>query len=145
MAATHETSSEAHGSGPFATFLAGVAIGVLVSAVIIPKLVGRTRTAHTSPVDWSILGLRAPLQMFRERAGRFPTDEEGLDALRRAPASLRPDQWDGPYLGEEPRDPWRQPFIYRASYELISKGPDRQEGTADDISSQRRPDTERFY
>ncbi len=78
---------------------------------------------------------RAPLMSYRIHMGSYPTTEEGLEALIRAPEG-RSDRWRGPYLerNEVPRDPWGNPYQYRYpgernsnGYDLYSYGPDGQD------------------
>lgn len=75
---------------------------------------------------------RAPLMQYKMHMGSFPSTEEGLEALIRAPEG-RSDRWRGPYLdrGEIPNDPWGNPYQYRFpgehnddGYDLWSLGPD---------------------
>jgi general secretion pathway protein G len=50
------------------------------------------------------------LRMFRSDTGRFPTSQEGLEALVVNPGV---DGWRGPYLkGKIPKDPWGTPYGY---------------------------------
>lgn len=117
-----------------------VIIGIL-AAVIGPRLTGRTQGARVSATNASIRSLASVLGTFEMHAGRFPTTEEGLDALLEKPADLNDDEWEGPYLREWPRDAWGEDFIYRSpgelnsDYDLISKGGDKREGTEDDIDN----------
>lgn len=87
--------------------------------------------------------IRLPLTSYRMHMGDYPSTSEGLQALVSAPSS-RGDQWRGPYLepATVPVDPWGQPYQYRypgsrnkSSYDVFSKGPDRAEGTPDDIGN----------
>jgi general secretion pathway protein G len=87
--------------------------------------------------------LRAPLMTYRMHMGDFPSTAEGLQALVAPPAN-RADRWRGPYITETrvPVDPWGEPYQYqypgtrvKGSYDLWSKGPDRQSGTDDDIGN----------
>jgi general secretion pathway protein G len=87
--------------------------------------------------------VKVPLQVYSLHLGNYPTTEEGLKALIQAPAS-KAERWKGPYLedGKAPIDPWGEPYQYRCpgahnknTYDVWSKGPDRQEGTADDIGN----------
>lgn len=87
--------------------------------------------------------IKLPLTTFRIHMGDYPTTAEGLQALI-TPPSTRSEQWHGPYLqeGKLPLDPWKEPYVYRypgvknkSSYDVFSKGPDRQEGTKDDIGN----------
>ena len=87
--------------------------------------------------------MRTPLTSYRIHMGDYPTTAEGLQALISAPSS-KSDKWHGPYL-EPPRiptDPWGEPLQYaypgtrnKGSYDLWSKGPDKQSGTEDDIGN----------
>jgi len=115
-------------------------IGILMG-VVVPRMVGQTKSAKIRACKASIRNIGVALSAFEVRAGRFPTTQEGLQALVTKPSSLSDDEWEGPYLNEMPRDPWGQEFIYRspgehnADYDLISKGPDKQENTPDDIAN----------
>lgn len=78
------------------------------------------------------------LDQFRLDTGEYPSSSSGLNALQTNPGL---DGWDGPYLKKTiPQDPWRNPYIYRSpgtngDYDLLSYGPDGQEGGGDDIKS----------
>jgi len=89
------------------------------------------------------------LDLYRMDIGHYPTEAEGgLQALRTKPQfedeSLA-EKWSGPYLREEPKDAWGQPFNYEVvedtgesggpKYKVWSNGPDRQSNTDDDIKS----------
>ncbi len=64
--------------------------------------------------------------------GQYPSAEQGLAALRTAPANLP--KWAGPYLKRDiPVDPWGNPYQYKApgqhgDYDLISLGSDAAPG-----------------
>ena len=87
--------------------------------------------------------LQAPLNAYRIHLGDFPSTAEGLAALVAAPAN-RADRWRGPYLQDSklPVDPWGEPYQYRYpgvknknGFDLWSKGPDKTDGTDDDIGN----------
>ncbi len=87
--------------------------------------------------------MRTPLTSYRIHMGDYPSTSEGLQALLTAPAA-KADKWHGPYLepAKMPEDPWGEPLQYAypgtkntGSYDLWSKGPDKQSGTADDIGN----------
>jgi general secretion pathway protein G len=79
-----------------------------------------------------IAELESTLDVFRLDVGRYPTSEEGLQALNTRPGNL--EKWDGPYLRKAlPLDPWGHPYVYRfpgqhGDYDLLSLGADGQEG-----------------
>lgn len=89
--------------------------------------------------------MKTALMQYRMNMGGLPTTAEGLQALLTPPAN-NADRWKGPYIespsGRVPMDPWNEPYQYRfpgtrnkGSYDLYSKGPDKIEGTADDIGN----------
>jgi general secretion pathway protein G len=87
--------------------------------------------------------LQAPLNAYRIHMGDFPSTTEGLAALVTAPAN-KADRWRGPYLQDSklPVDPWGEPYQYRYpgvknknGFDLWSKGPDKTDGTDDDIGN----------
>jgi general secretion pathway protein G len=72
------------------------------------------------------------LDTYRLDIGRYPSNEEGLQALRTKPGNL--EKWDGPYLRKDvPLDPWGNPYVYRfpgqhGDFDLLALGSDAQEG-----------------
>lgn len=76
--------------------------------------------------------LNAPLEQYRIHMGSYPSTEEGLMALYRAPAG-REARWRGPYIREIPVDPWGNEYQYRfpgqsnplgaRGFDIWSKGP----------------------
>lgn len=104
----------------------------LLSALVAPKFFGKVDKAKTKTAKAQIELLGAALDSLRLDNGRYPTTEEGLDALREKPGELK--DWDGPYLPKPvPLDPWDRPYIYKApgdhgDYDLYSYGRDGVEG-----------------
>ncbi len=87
--------------------------------------------------------IKLPLTSYRIAMGDYPSTADGLHALIAPPAN-RAEQWHGPYLadGIVPLDPWQEPYIYqypgthnKTGYDIFSKGPDKIEGTKDDIGN----------
>lgn len=87
--------------------------------------------------------MRTSLTSYRIHMGDYPSTSEGLQALLTAPGS-KAEKWHGPYLepAKIPEDPWGEPLQYaypgsknKTGYDLWSKGPDKQSGTADDIGN----------
>lgn len=83
------------------------------------------------------------LEMYQCDMGMYPTEAQGLDALVKKPAfedEQLSEHWRGPYLDNVPKDPWGHPLVYSppgqesGKYEVLSTGPDGQDGTADDVS-----------
>lgn len=87
--------------------------------------------------------IKLPLTSYRIQMGDYPSTAEGLQALV-APPAAHAESWHGPYLQDArlPVDPWKEPYIYRypgvknkTGYDIFSKGPDKTEGTKDDIGN----------
>lgn len=90
------------------------------------------------------------LNRFYLDCGRFPSQDEGLEALFESPVNLQ-GKWNGRYLKPYPLvDPWGNPFIYVAEgryrsggFDLISLGADGQPGgegeNADIVNGNRLP------
>lgn len=104
----------------------------LLSALVAPKFFGKVDKAKVKTTKAQINLLGTALDDFRLDNGRYPTTDEGLDALREKPEELQ--NWDGPYLPKPvPSDPWDQPYQYKSpgdhgEYDLFSYGKDGVEG-----------------
>lgn len=118
-----------------------VVIAVLASLVA-PNVFQHVGSAKDAAARSQIEMLGAALDAYRLDNGRYPTTEQGLDALMTAPnADPRPANWRGPYLRKAvPLDPWQRPYQYQApgsqsgqGYDLSSFGADAKAGgTGDD-------------
>ena len=117
-----------------------VILSVLAS-IVVPKFTRRSEQARIVAANTSIANIEVAFEVFEVDTGRYPTTEEGLQALISAPPLL-PD-WRGPYIKRGvPKDPWGNEYIYKCpgehntnSYDIYSYGPDRQEGGDDDIDN----------
>lgn len=89
--------------------------------------------------------LKTSLVRYKIDLGSYPNTAEGLQALMTAPQNAG-SRWRGPYAEVSgntiPLDPWGENYVYRypgtkntGSYDLFSKGPDKTEGTEDDIGN----------
>ncbi|MEW6299499.1 MAG: type II secretion system major pseudopilin GspG [Thermodesulfobacteriota bacterium] len=112
-----------------------VIIGLLASLVA-PRFIRQEEKAKVKAAKAQIEMLGTALDTFRLDVGRYPTTQEGLEALRQRPSGV--ERWDGPYLKKEvPRDPWGNPYVYRSPgeqepYELFSYGADGVAGGGED-------------
>lgn len=114
-------------------------IELLVVMVILGLLVGliglnvfkRLGESKQKAARVQIAMMGDALDAFRLDVGRYPTTDEGLEALYKNPGITG---WNGPYLQKDvPSDPWGKPYIYRCpgehgDYDLESLGADGQEG-----------------
>jgi len=120
-----------------------MAIIALLAAFVGPRFLGKKEQAEVQAARAQIEMFGTALDAYRLDVGRYPTTEEGLDALIRKPASA--DRWDGPYLRKEliPTDPWKKPYLYKSpgdhgAYDILSYGADGVpggEGNNRDIGS----------
>jgi len=104
----------------------------LLAALVGPKLFGKVGKARIKAAKAQISMIEDALDAFRLDVGRYPTTEEGLQALVEQPSGL--EKWDGPYLKKKvPKDPWDHDYIYKCpgehgDYDLYSLGADGEEG-----------------
>lgn len=116
----------------------------ILSAMVVPKLVGHTQRAKITSAKQTIVGtFVGALGQFEQAVGRYPTSEEGFGTLLEYPQN--PD-WDGPYIQSAflPLDPWKNEYKYTFPsqltsstilFDVVSAGPDRVFGNEDDISN----------
>ncbi|MBN1830326.1 MAG: type II secretion system major pseudopilin GspG [Deltaproteobacteria bacterium] len=108
-----------------------VILGLLASLVA-PRMFGKVGKSRQKAAKAQISLLETALDAYRLDVGKYPTTEEGLQALRVKPEGQ--ERWDGPYLPKEvPVDPWGKPYVYESpgqngEYDLTSLGADQQEG-----------------
>jgi len=119
-----------------------VIIIAALSAMVVPRLVGRSEQAKVSVARSDVEAhLATALKLYELDNGNFPTTSQGLVALRTKPTtSPIPSNWNGPYIEKDPLDPWGVPYIYvspgkhRPDYDLSSKGSDSN-SEQDDITN----------
>jgi general secretion pathway protein G len=106
-------------------------IALLVSLVG-PAVFKRIAPAKRSVAKAQIEIFSSALDSYYVDTGKFPSNAEGLEALRTAPSGIN--KWNGPYLKKEiPLDPWGNKYLYRSpgrngGYEIVSYGEDGVEG-----------------
>nr|BAU79769.1 putative general secretion pathway protein G [uncultured Aquificaceae bacterium] len=111
----------------------------LLAALIVPKITGRVDEAKVETTKVQLKALKDALEQYKLDNGTYPTTQQGLKALVEKPTTQPiPPRWRQ-YLDKLPKDAWDNDFIYispgvNRPYELKSVGPDRTEGTQDDIS-----------
>ena len=89
-----------------------VIIGLL-AALVGPRFIRQEEKAKVKAAKAQIELLSTALDTFRLDVGRYPTSQEGLEALRSQPGGI--ERWDGPYLKKDvPTDPWGKPYIYKS-------------------------------
>lgn len=104
----------------------------LLSSTVGPKLFNKLSSSKVKVAKTQIELIVSALDTYRIDIGDFPSNEQGLQALRQAPGNNQ--YWDGPYLPKDiPLDPWDHPYQYKVPgasgpYALYSFGADGQPG-----------------
>jgi general secretion pathway protein G len=108
-----------------------VIIGLL-AALVGPRFIRQEEKAKIKAAKAQIELLSTALDTFRLDVGRYPTSQEGLEALRTQPGGV--ERWDGPYLKKDvPVDPWGKPYVYKSPgdhgpFDILSYGADGAPG-----------------
>ena len=109
-----------------------VIIGVL-AALIVPNVLERADDARVSAARADVNMLMQQLKLYRLDNQRYPTTEQGLQALAAKPtAGPVPPNWKT-YLDKLPNDPWGRPYQYlnpgiKGEVDVMSFGADGQQG-----------------
>lgn len=92
--------------------LVALVILALIMGVVGPRVIGYLSRAKSQTAETQVRLIQSALDLYLIDVGRYPTPEEGLQALVAPPASAP--GWSGPYLDEEqvPADPWGRPYLY---------------------------------
>jgi len=90
-----------------------VILGIL-AALVVPKIISRPDEARAIAARQDIASLMQALKLYRLDNQRYPTTEQGLQALVARPASapLAPNWKTGGYVERLPKDPWGNPYQY---------------------------------
>lgn len=120
-----------------------LAIMGMLAAIIAPQVIRYLGTSRTSTAKVQIQYVMQGLELFRLDVGRYPTQQEGLEALVVAPATAQ--SWNGPYLKKESalRDPWGVNYLYQVpgqhgEVDVFTLGQDKAPGgtgEAQDVGS----------
>ena len=109
-----------------------VIIGVL-AALIVPNVLDRADDARVTAAKTDIANINQALKLYRLDNQRYPTAEQGLQALVAKPTtSPAPQNWK-PYLEKLPNDPWGNPYQYlnpgvKGPIDIMSFGADGKAG-----------------
>ena len=109
-----------------------VLIGIVLG-IVGGNFIGKGEKAKADAAKIEIGQISQTLDLYKLEVGRYPTTQEGLQALIAAPAGVN--NWNGPYWKKAvvPKDPWGNEYKYsspaqNAPYEIISLGADGREG-----------------
>ena len=127
-----------------------VVILSVLALVVVPRVIDRPDQARAARAKADIAAIASAVKLYRLDNYRYPTTEQGLEALVE-PSSLDPEPRNfkaGGYLEELPLDPWGRPYLYlspgeNGEFDLYSLGADGLsggEGQNEDIGNWREKD-----
>ena len=109
-----------------------VLIGIVLG-IVGGNFIGKGEKAKADAAKIEIGQIAQTLDLYKLEVGRYPSSQEGLQALISAPAGVA--NWNGPYWKKSavPKDPWGNEYRYvspgsKGAYEIISLGADGKEG-----------------
>lgn len=123
----------ARGGFTLIEILVVIAVISVLAALVAPNVFRHVGTAKDAAARTQIEMLGAALDAYRLDNGRYPTTDQGLEALWQQPmVEPQPSNWRGPYLRKAvPNDPWDHPYVYQSpgemnlqGYDLLSYGAD---------------------
>jgi general secretion pathway protein G len=109
-----------------------VIIGVL-AALIVPNVLNRADDARVTAARTDVNNLMQALKLYKLDNHRYPTAEQGLQALTARPTTgPAPANWRQ-YVEKLPNDPWGRPYQYlnpgiKGEIDVMSFGADGQSG-----------------
>lgn len=118
-----------------------LAIIAVIVGIAVQGILGAGEQGDLTRAQITVSSIETKLTQFKLNALRFPTQGEGLEALVKKPGGLNK-PWIQSLKEENLIDPWGETYQYRnpakrssKPYDVFSKGPDKQEGTTDDIGN----------
>jgi len=109
-----------------------VIIGVL-AALVIPNVLNRADDARVTAARTDVNSLMQALKLYKLDNQRYPSAEQGLEALVRKPTTGTPPANWKPYIDKLPTDPWNMPYQYanpgvKGEIDVYSLGADKRAG-----------------
>ena len=105
----------------------------ILGALVVPKIMDRPNDARVTAAKQDVAAIMSALKLYKLDNQRYPTAEQGLQALVTKPtANPVPPNWK-PYLEKLPNDPWGRPYQYlnpgvKSEIDVMSFGADGQPG-----------------
>lgn len=139
----HIASRRRHRGFTLIELIVAITILAILSAVIVPEVLTRVADARRATAKADVATLMQALKLYKIDNGRFPTAEQGLQALVTQPTTGPiPGNWKR-YIDKLPADPWKNPYQYdnpglKGEIDVYSLGDDKApggEGGAADIGS----------
>jgi len=111
-----------------------VILGILAS-IVVPRIMDRPDEARVIKAKNDIRALQSALDLYRLDNFRYPTTDQGLEALVQKPTgSPEPTRWrEGGYMDRLPKDPWGNLYQYlspgqKGGVDIFTLGADNQLG-----------------
>ena len=115
-----------------------VILGILAS-IVVPNVISRTDQAQIVKAKQDIRALESALQLYRVDNFRYPTTDQGLQALVERPSipPLAKNWQKGGYIKTLPQDPWSNSYQYlspgqHGDFDLYTLGADGRPGGSDE-------------
>lgn len=124
--------SRSHGFTLIELMVVLLIIGIL-AALVVPNVLDRADDARQTAAEADVNNLMQALKLYRLDNQRYPTNEQGLQSLRKKPSvGPAPINWR-PYLDLIPSDPWGRAYLYsnpgvHSDIDVFSLGADGQPG-----------------
>jgi len=105
----------------------------ILAAFIVPNFIDKPEQARVVKAKQDIVAIGSALDMYKLDHHKYPTTQQGLEALVKTRQAVGDSQAGQPYLPKMPVDPWGHPYKYlspgqHGSYDLWSLGADGQPG-----------------
>ena len=109
-----------------------VILGIL-AAIVAPNVISRIDDAAITRAKQDIRGIESALKLYYMDNSRYPSTDQGLDALTTRPNDPSVRNWRGPYLDKLPKDPWNNTYRYlypgqNGEFDVFTYGADGQPG-----------------
>ena len=110
-----------------------VVILAILAAIAVPMLMDRPDEAREVKVKQDISALSSALQLYKLDNFRYPTTDQGLEALVSEPTSGPLAKNWKPYMERLPKDPWGNEYLYlspgeHGQFDVFTYGADGTEG-----------------
>ncbi len=110
-----------------------VVIIALLATVVVSSVFGRVDDARIAKAKQDIRTLETMLTLYKLDNFRFPTSEQGLNALVQKPADPTVTHWKEGGYGKLSKDPWGRDYVYESpgthgEFDLYSLGADGHPG-----------------
>jgi general secretion pathway protein G len=112
-----------------------VVILAVLGALVVPKILENVDKARVTRAQADIRAIQTALDLYRLDNFKYPTTEQGLQALVTQPSDPSITNYrSGGYLPSLPKDPWNNPYNYMSpgpngmEYDIISYGRDGKPG-----------------